>query len=72
MLFCNIGCMIQCFCLQLQLKESFLLELHLKRIAKLRVNIHREKESRKTSRSTSEDISLGRHSLTSKPRLTPR
>ena len=36
------------------------------------VNIQREKESRMTSRSRSEDISLGRHALTSKPRLTPR
>ena len=36
------------------------------------VNIQREKESRMTSRSKSEDISLGRHALTSKPRLTPR
>ena len=36
------------------------------------VNIQREKESRMTSRSRSENISLGRHALTSKPRLTPR
>ena len=36
------------------------------------VNIQREKESRMSSRSRSEDISLGRHALTSKPRLTPR
>ena len=37
------------------------------------VNIQREKESRiLTSRSRSEDISRGRHALTSKPRLTPR
>ena len=36
------------------------------------INIQREKESRITSRSRSEDISLGRHALTSKPRLTPR
>ena len=36
------------------------------------VNIQREKESRMTSRSRSEDISRGRHALTSKPRLTPR
>ena len=36
------------------------------------VNIQREKESRMTFRSRSEDISLGRHALTSKPRLTPR
>ena len=36
------------------------------------VNIQREKESRMTSRSRSEDISLGRHALTSKPWLTPR
>ena len=36
------------------------------------VNIQREKESRMTSRSRSEEISLGRHALTSIPRLTPR
>ena len=36
------------------------------------INIQREKESRITSRSRLEDISLGRHALTFKPRLTPR
>ena len=36
------------------------------------VKIQREKESRMTSRSRSENISLGRQALTSKPRLTPR
>ena len=33
------------------------------------VKIQREKESRMTSRSKSEDISLGRHALTSKVRI---
>ena len=36
------------------------------------VNIQGEKESKMTSRSRSENISLGRHALTSKPPLTPR
>ena len=36
------------------------------------VKIQREKESRMTSRSRSENISIGRQALTSKPRLTPR
>ena len=36
------------------------------------VNIQREKEARMTFRSKSENISLGRHALTSKPRLSPR
>ena len=36
------------------------------------VYIQREKESRMTSRSRSENISLGQHALTSKPRLMPR